>query len=198
MLARSKLPRAPDDAALRSVIRYGIAGTGMPGAPLIDAELRDLAAYVRKLGQVEPIVLPGDPKRGEEIYRTRGACAQCHTLSGRGGGFGPDLSNVGASRSPQHLRESLLNPAADFPRRYAWVRAVTRAGRVLTGVRVNEDTFSIQFRDAAGTLHSLWKAELSEFKKDLTKSPMPSYRGKLTPAELDDLVAYLASLQEAK
>lgn len=197
-LARPKLLHAPDDDALRNVIRGGIAGTGMPGTRLIDAELRELAAYVRKLGRVQPAVLAGDPKRGEEIYRTKGACAECHTLSGNGGAFGPDLTSVGASRSPQHLRESLLNPAADFPRGFAWARAVTRGGRAVAGVRVNEDTFSIQIRDAAGKLHSLWKAELREFHKDLTKSPMPSYRSMLTPAELDDLVAYLASLQEAK
>src|SRR5262245_41638879 len=57
-LARPKLPRAPDDAALRSVIRGGLAGTGMPGTRLAEAELRELAAYVRKLGQVQPTVLP--------------------------------------------------------------------------------------------------------------------------------------------
>jgi len=197
-LARPKLLHAPDDDALRNVIRGGIPGTGMPGTRLIDAELRELTAYVRKLGQVQPAVLAGDPERGEEIYRTKGACAECHTLSGNGGALGPDLTGVGASRSPQHLRESLLSPAADFPRGYAWARAVTRGGRTVSGVRVNEDTFSIQIRDAAGKLHSLWKAELREFRKDLTRSPMPSYRDALTPAELDDLVAYLASLQEAK
>ena len=54
------------------------------------------------------------------------------------------------------------------------------------------------FRDATDKLHSFWKSDLREYKKDLAKSPMPSYRGKLTAAEVDDLVAYLASLQEAK
>jgi len=197
-LARPKLLHAPDDDALRNVIRSGIASAGMPGTRLIDAELRELAAHVRKLGRVQPAVLAGDPKRGEEIYRTKGACAMCHTLFGKGGVFGPDLTGVGARRSSQHLRESLLDPAADFPRGFAWVRAVTRGDQVVTGVRVNEDTFSIQIRDVAGTLHSLWKAELREFHKDLAKSPMPSYRAKLGPGELDDLVAYLANLLETK
>jgi cytochrome c oxidase cbb3-type subunit III len=197
-LARPQLSRASDDEALRNIIRGGIAGTGMPGTRLIEAELRELAAYVRKLGQVQLAVLPGNPKRGAELYQTKGACADCHTLFGEGGAFGPDLTGVGARRSPQHLRESLLNPVADFPRGFAFIRAVMRDGRTLTGVRVNEDSFSIQLRDATGTLHSLWKAELREFHKDLKKSPMPSYRAKLTPGELDDLVAYLASLQEAR
>jgi putative heme-binding domain-containing protein len=197
-LARPILPRASDDAALTNVIRGGLAGTGMPGTRLADAELLELAAYVRKLGHVQPTALPGDPGRGALIYQTKGACAACHTLSGQGGAFGPDLTGIGASRSPQHLRESLLNPAADVPRGFAFISAVMRDGPTVTGVRINEDTFSIQLRDAAGMLHSLWKAELREFTKDLKQSPMPSYRAALSPGELDDLVAYLASLQESK
>jgi len=197
-LARPKLLHAPDDNALRGVIRGGIPGAGMPGSALIEAEIRDLIAYVRMLGRVPPATLAGDPKRGAEIYRNKGACADCHMIAGIGGALGPDLSGVGASRSPQHLRESLLDPNADFPRDFAWIRAVTNDGRTLSGIRVNEDSFSIQFRDTAGTLHSFWKSELREFHKDLKKSPMPSYRELLTQAELDDLVAYLASLEDLK
>jgi putative heme-binding domain-containing protein len=196
VLAKPALARAPDEDALKAIIRGGLAGTGMPGTRLVEAELRDLAAYVRKLGQVTPTVLPGDKQRGAALYNRD--CVSCHMIAGRGGAFGPDLTSIGASRSPQHLRESLINPAADVPRGYAFVRVVTRDGKTLTGVRVNEDTFSLQFRDAKGVLHSVWKVELREFRKDLRKSPMPSYRDALSVAELDDLVAYLASLQEAK
>lgn len=195
-LARPTLRNAPDDDALRAVIRSGIAGTGMPGTRLVDAELRDLAAYVRKLGQSPVVALPGDKQRGATLFQRD--CISCHMINGYGGAFGTDLTGIGASRSPQHLRESIVNPAADVPRGYAFVRVVTQAGKTLTGVRVNEDTFSIQFRDAKGALHSYWKRELREFKKDLRKSLMPSYRGLLSAAELDDLVAYLASLQESK
>lgn len=197
-LARPKLLHAADDDALKAIIRSGIAGTGMPGTRLIDAELTALAAYVRKLGQAPAPVLAGNASRGKALYQGKGNCTACHTLNGYGGAFGPDLTGIGASRSAQHLRQSLVEPNADFPRGFVFVQAVTGAGKSLSGVRVNEDTFSVQFRDAADTLHSFWKSDLREYKKDLAKSPMPSSRGKLTAAELDDLVAYLASLQEAK
>ncbi|NOT60471.1 MAG: c-type cytochrome [Acidobacteria bacterium] len=198
VLAKPKLLHAPDDEALRAVIRFGIAGTGMPGTRLIETENRELAAYVRKLGRVAPTVLAGDAQRGAQLYLGKGACVVCHTLAGNGGVFGPDLTGIGASRSPQHLRASLLDPTVDFPRGFAYISVMTRTGRKLNGVRVNEDSFSIQFRDAAGTLHSFWKSDLHGFRKELKQSPMPSYRTKLTPSEIDDLVAYLASLQEAK
>src|SRR5262245_24238699 len=40
-LARPKLLHAPDDNALRGVIRGGIPGAGMPGSVLIETEIRD-------------------------------------------------------------------------------------------------------------------------------------------------------------
>jgi len=78
------------------------------------------------------------------------------------------------------------------------VRAVTRDGQRLTGVRVNEDPFSIQFRDATSALHSFFKNELAEFAKDEGKTPMPSYRDRLDATALDDLVAYLVSLEGSR
>jgi len=63
---------------------------------------------------------------------------------------------------------------------------------------VNEDTFSIQLRDATNRVHSLWKAELRQLDKQWGRSPMPSYAAALAPAELDDLVAFLAAQRGAE
>ena len=66
-LARAKLPRAPDDAALVKVIESGIRGTEMPGAgAMSDREMRQTAAYVRSLGKVAQKPVPGDPARGAD------------------------------------------------------------------------------------------------------------------------------------
>ena len=81
------------------------------------------------------------------------------------------------------------------PDNFLQVRVAAKDGRHVTGVRLNEDPFSIQIRDYSDRIHSFWKSELSELHEDWGKSPMPSYRGKLTPVELDDLVAYLVSLK---
>ena len=40
----------------------------------------------------------------------------------------------------------------------------------------------------------MMRADLKEFTF-VDKSPMPSYRGKLSPQEMTDLVSYLVSLQ---
>ena len=65
----------------------------------------------------------------------------------------------------------------------------------MTGVRMNEDSFSIQVLDDSGRAHSFWKSEVTRIDKQRGKSPMPSYQGKLNPKELADLVSYLVTLK---
>ena len=65
------------------------------------------------------------------------------------------------------------------------------------GVRVNEDSFTIQLRDDSNRFRSFRKSDLKELKKEFDVSTMPSYKS-LTAVELDDLVAYLASLRGEK
>lgn len=193
-LARPTLRRAPTDEALFRVVNRGISGTGMPGNAMSARETWQVVAYVRSLGQVKRQPLAGDASRGEHVYQTNG-CAACHTVRGRGGPIGPDLTDVGARSSPGFLRQALIEPEAEVPTGFRMVRAVTRDGRRLHGVRVNEDTFSIQFRDAGGTLYSFFKEELAEFATDEGRTAMPSYRERLEPKALEDLVAYLVSLE---
>ena len=150
---------------------------------------------MRSLGRVEQQPIPGVPEQGKQLYTTKGNCGQCHAIDGWGGGVGPDLSEIGARRSASYLRQALVEPEAAVPNNFLLVRVTTKDSRRVSGTRLNEDSFSIQFRDLSGKTHSFWKSELEELHKDWGKSSMPSYGAILTPAELDDLVAYLASLQ---
>ena len=59
---------------------------------------------------------------------------------------------------------------------------------------MNEDTFSVQLIDTTEKLRSFKIADLREHAF-VAKSPMPSYKDKLTPEELSDLIGYLTSLK---
>ena len=194
VLAVPRLAHAPDDISLFRVIRDGIAGTKMPASALAPNQIWQVAAYVRSLGRVEGVKSTGDPLRGRQIYASKGACAQCHTVRGHGGGIGPDLTDIGNHRSAAQVKTSLIDPDASVPLDYLQVRVVLKDGHSIAGVRVNEDSFSIQIRDLSNQLHSFWKSELSEISKEPKRSLMPSFTN-LSAAELDDLVAYLESLQ---
>ncbi len=207
-LAVPRLHHAPDDAALADVIIRGIPGTEMPPTRLTRDELQAMVAYVRGLGRIAATPVPGNAGRGEKVFWGKGNCGECHAVGLRGGRSGPALGEIGARRSPAYLRAAVVDPEANVPdnftlyRRITFmpdnflqVRVTTRDGRQITGVRLNEDSFSIQIRDASDRLHSFWKSELKELRKDWGKSPMPSYKGLLSSEELQDLVAYLAGLR---
>ncbi len=193
-LAQPRLRYASDNQALLNIIRRGIPGTEMPGSALGPKQVSSIAAYVKTLGRIEPEAIPGDAARGKEVY-TAFECELCHTVGGYGGVVGPDLDDIGARRSAAHLREALIDPEASLPTGFLQVRVITTDGRTLTGVRINEDGFSIQFRDLSDRFHSFWKDELRALEKDWKRSPMVSYETMLASDELDDLVVYLVSLR---
>jgi putative heme-binding domain-containing protein len=206
-LAQPSLPRASDNASLVRIIQTGIPGTEMPAQRLQPGELPLLAAYVRSLG-LRPIeTVAGDVQKGAELLKSKGACLTCHTLHGEGVAIGPDLTDVGRRRSVAFLRRSLVDPGADVPQsatpvnpegqptNFLFVRAKTKAGKDVAGVRINESTYTLLVRDLTGRIHSLVKSDLVELHKDKGTSPMPVYTAVFTPAEMNDLLAYLVSLR---
>ena len=195
-LAQPTLHHAPDDKRLAEVIEHGIPGTEMPGSwQLTNHEVAQVASYVRSLGRVVAVALPGDAARGRALYEGKGGCAGCHIVKGVGSSFGPELTNIGARRNAEYLRESLLKPGAAVPEGFLVVRVITHDGRTVRGARVNEDSFTIQLRDASNHFFSFRKSDLTILRKEFNESLMPSYESKFSTAELDDLIAYLASLR---
>jgi cytochrome c oxidase cbb3-type subunit 3 len=195
-LQRATLRHAADDRSLVDIVRRGIPNTEMPSFEfaLTERSAWQTAAYVRSLGRSTVSPLPGDAKRGEALYEAHG-CATCHVVAGRGRMLGPELTSIGALRGAAHLRESIVNPAATHPPGYLVVVAKTAAGRDVRGIRIGEDVFWIHIRDASGTVHVLYKPELAGLDRELQSTLMPSYESRLSTAELDDLVAYLATLR---
>jgi cytochrome c oxidase cbb3-type subunit 3 len=193
-LARPKLSKAPDDAALRRVISNGIEPE-MPAAwQLNPKEVANVAAFVRSLGALPPEAIPGDRVRGGRIYDAQG-CAGCHIVGGKGEGFGPELSDIGARRSAAHLRRAIRQPASLLPDDFLFLAVTPAAGDPVRGIRVNEDSFTLQLKDAQGRFHSFRKSDLKDIRRFHKETPMPSYEGRISPSDLDDLVAYLAGLR---
>jgi putative heme-binding domain-containing protein len=112
-------------------------------------------------------------------------------LNGEGGLTGPPLTDIGLRRSPAWLRTKLIEPGRELAGGFSLVSLATRGGQKLTGIRLNEDTWSIQVRDPAGRLHSFWKDELASLSVE-QRTPMPSYAKSLNEQEINDIVAYLA------
>jgi len=181
------------DLDLLNNISDGLPGTEMPGLFYSPDRVWQVVAYIRSLNAGTNAKPKGDVARGAELFKSKG-CYQCHRVNGEGGRLGPDLSDIGKTRSVEHLRAALVDPNADVRQRYWVVSFKDPSGKSQEGFLMNEDSYTVQFIDMSERLHSLSKSGLKEYKVEKT-SRMPSLKDSLGGSELEQLVAYLSSLR---
>jgi len=197
-LRRGQFRRVTTDADLIRIIATGIPGTAMPPNRFGTADITGIVAYVRSMRDFDALAVSlGDAGRGQALFAGKGGCTSCHRVNGKGSRVAPDLSDIGAIRAPDALQQSVLDPNASLLPINRSVRAVTRDGKVISGRRFNEDTYTVQLIDEQERLVSIDKAGLREYTVIKTSS-MPSYKDTLSSEELADLVAYLHSLRGSR
>ena len=105
------------DRELAGIIRYGIAGAGMPAfSSLKQQEVADVVSYLRVLqGRGDIVKLPGDPSQGEVLFFGKAQCSDCHMVNGKGGFIGSDLTYYGAEAKPDQMRAIILDPDKNLP-----------------------------------------------------------------------------------
>jgi len=214
-LMSGKFRRASTDEEVAGIIKKGIPGTAMQSFNFTDQQAGALIAYLKSAGGTPNTTATdtpalGDAARGKTIFEGKGNCLSCHRVAENGSRVGPDLTSIGVPRpgfaffgppppapSPaalvQQLQQSLVDPDAEIAPANRTFRAVLKDGATVTGRLLNLDPFTVQLFDSKERLLTLQRSELREFAP--IKSPMPSYRDKLTAQEQSDLLAYLVSLK---
>lgn len=193
-LGRGKFKIAKNDEDLVRIIVTGIPGTGMPSTNTSSARATMIVAYLRTMNEVKGrksiAAASGNAERGQALFEGKGGCAGCHRILGKGGRSGPDLSDVGHLLRPIDIETAILDVDEQYPLGTRPVRVVRKSGAALSGLLVNQDTYSLQLVDQEGSLRSINRSDVKE--ESPTQSWMPAYRGKFDAQELADLIAYLA------
>jgi cytochrome c oxidase cbb3-type subunit 3 len=192
-LAANRRYLRTSDQDLFDAVRKGIPGTAMPALPLPENDIWKVVAYIRSLrATASDAFVKGDVAHGEQVFWGKGRCAECHTINGRGGLLGPELSNIGGERSLTFIKKALTETKPHIPRGYQPVRVVAKDGQTVRGIVKNENNFSLQVLGEDLKLHLFTRSEVREVTYE-SKSLMPSnYDKVLTPAEFQDLVAFLS------
>jgi putative heme-binding domain-containing protein len=197
------------DAQIFDAIKNGIAGTQMPrfAGRLSDDDISKVAAYIRALrGTAIDAPAEGDAAFGEQIFRGKGECANCHVVKGKGGLVGPDLTNLAGTRKTVSIVDALTKPlhrvfgdGGAIPKilipntTYQPVRVTAADGTVITGVLKNEDSYSLQVMGTDNELHMFDRAKVKVVYE--TRTLMPTdYDKRLAPDEFRNLLAYLTRL----
>jgi putative heme-binding domain-containing protein len=178
------------DRELAGIIRYGIAGAGMPAfSSLKQQEVAEVVSYLRVLqGRGDIVKLPGDPRQGETLFFGKAQCSDCHMVNGKGGFIGSDLTYYGAEAKPDQMRAIILDPDKNLPADKKATTVVTAAGQTITGMLRTNNNFSLSLQTLDGSFHFLPKSELTQVDVG-SHSLMPA--AALNNKEVDDLVSYL-------
>lgn len=191
--------RQLSDAQLLEILQEGVPQTSMPAfSHLGNDVLRSLVAHLRSLqGHPATATLPGDARRGKELFFGKGGCSGCHMIHGQGGFFASDLTAYARGRAPETIRDAILAPNRDLDPRNRSVVVTLPSGKTVEGMARNEDNFSMQLLTQDGSLVLLTKAAVKSLSYR-NQSPMPAdYGTRLSAAEVADLVNFLNSLTKA-
>jgi cytochrome c oxidase cbb3-type subunit 3 len=199
-LTRGSYSVGDRDEDLFRTIAHGIPGTGMQAFDdLGEQNTWRVVSFLRSIARHDAAGIPGDRAAGEKLFWGKGGCGSCHTVNGKGGRFGPPLSRIGRERGLEYLRESVVAPNNDVAPEYATITIVKKDGAKIIGMG-DLDNFSVRITDSSGNYYSFLRTDLASVTSDLRSAMPETYSHLFTPAELDDLLAYLTGLrgEEAK
>jgi putative heme-binding domain-containing protein len=184
-------------------------GRLLRNSPFGDHRQRALAAFPSP--KLDPKKLPdiaklakrrGNAEHGKQFLaatvKNDLQCMKCHTIHGQGGQVGPDLSMIGKKASRENLFESILYPSKAIADQYVTWNIVTKDGKSVSGLLIEETGEHVLIRDANGKDTKIAKKDIDAREKD-PKSLMPeNLLAYMTEDELVDMVEYLLTLKEEK
>ncbi len=136
----------------------------------------------------------GNAELGRAIFFEKVAvsCVRCHKIDDTGGEVGPNLSKIGADKTRQYLLEAIVDPNIQIAKGFETAVILLNDGRQLSGIVKSETGKELTLINADAQTVVLQKDQIDE--RSFGQSAMPADVVKLlTPAEVRDLVEYLAT-----
>ena len=149
-----------------------------------------IAGYKKRL--VPEVIKRANLSAGRALFEKN--CANCHRMFGTGGMIGPDIT--GSQRTNlDYVLENLVDPSAAVAKDFQMEVILTDAGRVITGLIVDESDQALTIQTANERL-VVPKPEIE--KRTISQvSMMPDgLLQTLNNEQIRDLIGYLASPQQ--
>ncbi len=185
---------------IKAVIAYlqSLGGEGDPGSVERSPFWKEIVAGAAQAVAEKPFepYLKGDPEMGREIFFGRtGGCSKCHTVAGKGGDVGPELTAVAGTRSAHFLVESVLDPSAKVASGFEKTIVVRKDGREVAGVKKGESERAVEVRDKEGKLHTIPRSEIEVIDVDPVSIMPENFADVLNITEFHHLLAFLLTLK---
>lgn len=150
---------------------------------------------LRELESLQTRLNKGDVGEGMRLFFGKATCSGCHAVGGKGGDFGPDLSNIGEIRSRHDILEAILYPGASFAREYETSVIHTKSGSY-TGIIKEKSPEVLVVSVGPGSVIRLPGNEVQSIQPGNMSLMPPGLIKQLNIQEISDLMAYLESLPD--
>ncbi|MFN3167828.1 MAG: HEAT repeat domain-containing protein [Phycisphaeraceae bacterium] len=145
----------------------------------------------------DAVLVGGSVAEGKNIFYNHDAaqCQRCHNVGGPAS-VGPDMGGIG-HKDLNYLYTALVKPHADIAEGYATTTVTLKNGAIASGRIVKEKSTPAQLvlANADGVEQGIARDQIQGVPVTSDQSLMPTMTDKLSPAELRDVLAYLASLK---
>jgi putative heme-binding domain-containing protein len=213
---RLRFRAATDLAQSRLEAIRALRGRATPGTKIGDAlaGVRKAASDDRELVEALDLAINGKssssdsqlstlnsqpaPDSGRRVfYHHQGPlCFKCHTVNGRGGNVGPDLSVIARTMNREKLLGSILEPSKEISPQFLTWTITTDDGKTHNGIIVTENGGGdVELGDIQGNITKIPRKSIEE-RAPSSVSVMPQgLHQRMTPRELSDLLDYLETLK---
>jgi putative heme-binding domain-containing protein len=160
--------------------------------PLIARIQKNKDARMEKLKKLDStLTASGNIDKGREIFfGAKSGCSSCHTIGDKGGHVGPDLTSIGAIRSPHDLLEAIVLPSESFVPGHEVYRVET-AREVYSGVLGRGTPDAVRLITGPGDEVRIPRSEIKK-RGFAPISMMPEgFDEMLSREEMTDLISYL-------
>ncbi len=157
------------------------------------------AAHAEGASEAVPFqpYLDGDPEKGKKLFwdvQSKVGCAKCHTVAGKGGKVGPELTTIAGTRTLQYIVESVVKPSAVIASGFSPILVLTNDGERIAGTKKEDTPEHFLLGLPTGEVRKIMKSDIKKFKI-MKKSIMPgNFAEILSIEEFHDVLAYVRTL----
>ncbi len=135
----------------------------------------------------------GDAEKGALLFRQQ-ACINCHSFANGQQPRGPHLVDITKRYKREELIESIVQPSRRIAQGFDTWAIAMESGQVHTGFIVLESAETVTLRDTTGIARDLIQDDIEDrVRQEISVMPA-GVVGNLTPEQLADLLAWLATL----
>jgi putative membrane-bound dehydrogenase-like protein len=134
------------------------------------------------------LTLPADAKRGRDIFAKN--CTACHRIADLGVSVAPDIGDS-RTMTPAQILVDILDPNRKIDNNYFSYTAITKEGKVYTGILATETTSSVTLRQPESKTVRLLRDEIEQLHSNGVSLMPVGLEKNINPQQMADLISFI-------